>query len=121
MAFPLLAKLGLALVASKMQNDEARKQHQRAQQQQLDQTLASIANKRASRAGDSGYMQTAMSGMDGGPSKPRSVSGPMLTQLGVSLMSQDPEPKAAAAPEPMKPMDWAGGDWDDEDKFRNMA
>lgn len=119
---PILAQLGLALVSAKMQSDEARKQHERAQQQQLDQTLAGIDAKRASRAGDSGYMQTAISGMDASPSRPKSAAGPMLAQLGTAMLAQSPEPNSVQTSSQGRPSsEWAGGDWKDEDKYRNIA
>jgi hypothetical protein len=126
MAFPLLAKLGLALLASKMQNDEAKKAHAHAQQQQLDQTLMNIRAKRAARAGDSGYMHTALGGMEGMPKKPKGALGPMLVGMGGALLSQPSEPETAQTPSLADKwsddkLQWAGKDFDDEDKYRNLA
>lgn len=92
---PLVA-LGLALVGQKLQNTQQRKAHQRAQEQQLQGTLQDIAGMRASRAGDSGYMQRAMGGMANQPMAPQPNYGGLVQAVGGAFDISDAQDAAQA-------------------------
>jgi glucose dehydrogenase len=110
--------LVMALVGAKMQNDKQKAAYRHAQKQQLAGVEQDIAARRASRAGDSGYMQAAMSGMQGGQGMPPSASGPMLASIGSALASQTPEPQQPTAAQQTYtqnlPNAWAGNDFDED-------
>ena len=128
MAFPLLAQLGLALVSSKLQRDEAKSSHENAQRKHFASVLADIDAKRAARAGDSGYMQQAVGGMTNTPTAPRGAGRQTLANLGAALMSQRDAPTTPNAEsigdKPMfqEPIRWSGQDTDDlVDKYGSYA
>lgn len=89
--------LVMALASKKLQDDEQK----RAYMHQLDQneaaTKMSIDARRASRAGDSGYMQAAMSGAAGYPQMGPSQNGPFIAGVASALMKQRDAPAAASA------------------------
>lgn len=116
-----------ALVGRKLQRDEENAQRRQASKMQLAKAMEAIAAQRASRAGDSGYMQTGISGFSGMPMGPRSSGNAMLAQVGSALMSQDAEPSAPATNGGgggggvfSTPQRWAGQD-EDELKWGNYA
>lgn len=128
MAFPLLAQLALALVATKMQNDEENQARAFATRKQFDNTKAAIEAQRASRAGDAGYMQTGIRGFSGNDLPPRrNAAGPMLSQMGAALLAQDSEPnvRARETQELRQPVfsrhGWTGQDADDLVKWGGYA
>jgi hypothetical protein len=89
---PIIAQLGLALVAKKLQDKEAEKAHEEATRRHQSQIKADILGHRAARAGDSGYMQRAMGASANAPQYQGSGSGQMLTQLGAALLSRSDMP-----------------------------
>lgn len=89
---PLVAQLGMALLSKKMQDDDADRAYRLNQEKQLEAVKQGIADRRAARAGDAGYMQQAMAGMNGGPSRPDSGSRQMLAQLGAAILSHQDTP-----------------------------
>lgn len=123
---PLLAQLGIALVASKMQKDDAERAYQHARGQQLANVQQDIAARRAARAGDSGYMQAALGGIAGGPKRDRGAAARTLMGVGSALLAQRPEPSTPApdagwSNDTFKDGGWSGGNLYDEDKFGGYA
>lgn len=94
MVLPIIA-IASALLA-KQEQDAAQI---RAEKHGIDRdeaaTLAAIRAQRASRAGDSGYMQTAARGMTGYPVPQPLMSSQMIGEVGKALMSQKDAPKLA--------------------------
>lgn len=107
---PLLAQVGLALVAAKMQKDDAERAYRYQRGQQLANVQNDIAARRAARAGDSGYMQAALGGIAGGPKRDNSAVGRTLTGVGAALLAQKPEPDA---PTPALARGWDDDPWGD--------
>lgn len=91
MVAPLIM-LAAALVSKKMQDQEQKSVYEEELRREEAAAQARIADRRAQRAGDSGYMQSAANSI-GQFSKPQpSNSGPMLAQVGSALMSQRKAP-----------------------------
>jgi hypothetical protein len=83
MVWPLLAELGVALLKQDAQNRE----YQDAQRQHGEQTKMDIMGMRASRAGDSGYMQRALGASKSYPHNPDNGTG-LLLGVASGLMAQ---------------------------------
>jgi hypothetical protein len=90
--WPLIA----AIVGMALQKQQANKQHAFAEQQQLDDTKAAIASKRAARSGDSGYAQIAAGGADY-PSMPHGNAGPLVQVASALAENQATADKQAQA------------------------
>lgn len=138
---PLLAQLGIALVGGIMQKKEQEAALANARHQHAGQIEMDIAAKRASRAGDSGYMQQALGGAAQMPKRPPSVFPGVVTGMAGALLGYKEGSKGAAAAadsgvadragyEAAKggeslggvPSNYAGADWsDDEDKWGGYA
>lgn len=120
---PLLAQLGLALLAGKMQKDKQHAELEHATNRHFDDVRASIDARRAARAGDSGYMQAAVGGMRGIPQAGPSAAGPILAGVGQALLNRQDEPEVAHADfkeVPVAAKSWVGTDFD-EDKYGSYA
>lgn len=85
-------QLALALAGTLMQRKEEKDVYQQSLQQRADAVQQGIASRRASRAGDSGYMQQALSMPT--VNKPESHAFQALAQVGSALASQKAEPGA---------------------------
>lgn len=81
--WPLLAELGVALLKQDSNNREIEQQRRRA----LAQTQMDIMNRRAQRAGDSGYIQSAISAAQHFPRNPDNGANMLLGVAG-GLMKQ---------------------------------
>lgn len=92
MVAPLIM-LAAALLSKKEQDMEQKSVYEEELRREAAAAQARIADRRAQRAGDSGYMQQAANSI-GQFSKPQpSNSGAMLAQVGGALMSQRKPPK----------------------------
>lgn len=92
MVAPLIM-LAAALLSKKMQDQEQKSAYEEELRREEAAAQARIADRRAQRAGDSGYMQSAANSI-GSFSKPQpSNSGAMLAQVGGALMSQRKPPQ----------------------------
>ena len=140
---PLLAQLGIALAAGVAQKIAADKKHKQDSQQHTRDVIEGIYDKRASRAGDAMYMQQAIHGSKSAPKKPKDseILGPLAANVGMALLnrsevpggdmppvfSERPDSSTATAVDTAFNVDkgskgWAGGNqWDEEDKYRNIA
>jgi hypothetical protein len=83
MVWPLLAELGVALLKQDGDNREIEEQRQRA----MAQARIDIMNRRAQRAGDSGYIQSALSAAQHFPTNPDNGAG-MLAGVASGLLRQ---------------------------------
>ena len=83
---PLLAQLGIALVGGIMQKKEQEAALENARHQHAGQVEMDIAAKRASRAGDSGYMQQALGGAAQMPKRPPSVMPGVVAGMAGALL-----------------------------------
>lgn len=138
---PLLAQLGIALAAGVAQKVAADKKYKQDSEQHQQDIVTGIMDKRASRAGDAMYMQQALHGAKSAPKKPESPIGPLAANVGMALLnraempggdtppvfSERPDSSTATAVDAAFNVDkgskgWAGGNqWDEEDKYRNIA
>jgi len=83
MVWPLLLELGVGLLKQDANNREIEEQRQRA----IAQGRMDIMNRRAQRAGDSGYIQSALSAAQSFPTNPDNGAG-ILASVGVGLLKQ---------------------------------
>ena len=80
--------LVMALVGARQKrNEEKRMLNNQIHQQEAD-TKAAIADRRAARAGDSGYMQLAARGMANMPQRSGDSGNQLLSAVGQALASQ---------------------------------
>jgi len=92
MVAPLIA-LVASLIAQKEQEAEQKRQNNLLSHKAEQDTIRSIEARRAGRAGDSGYMQSAAGDIAQYPQLQKSDSGAMMRQIGGALASQRDEPK----------------------------
>lgn len=83
---PLLAQLGLALAGGVIQKVAADKQHEKDLKKHNANTVQDIMNKRASRAGDSMYLQQAISANERRPEAPPSPMPGVVAGMGSALL-----------------------------------
>ena len=95
MVAPLIA-LAAALISKKMQDQEQKSAYEEELRREAAAAQARIADRRAQRAGDSGYMQQAAGSMLSYSKPQPSQSGPMLAQIGGALMSQRSAPEQSS-------------------------
>lgn len=92
MVLPLVA-VAMALLSKKLQDEDQK----RATIHQINRDEATnsmnIAAQRAGKAGDSGYMQSAMRGAIGFPQGQPSQAGGTIAGVGSALMSQRDQPE----------------------------
>jgi hypothetical protein len=94
---PLLVQLGLALAGGIAQKVAADKQHEKDLRKHNANTVQDIMNKRASRAGDSMYMQQAISGAESRPEAPKSPLPGVVAGMGSALLGYNGGSADAAA------------------------
>ena len=133
MPIPLLAQLGIALAAGIYQDQRDKAEHKKARGEHARKLQRSIMDRRAARAGDSGYMQQALGGMESAPKKPPSQLGNTLAGVGMALLNRQEQPNGfqdvsqPGLPERVDTWNtdnkgWTGGDLDDlEEKYGNIA
>lgn len=127
---PLLAQLGITLAAGLLQKKAADDEHNRNKANHFAETRASIMDRRAARAGDSGYMQQAINAAKHQPEKPDSGVGNTLAGMGMALLNRQETPDAAPEFQSRGGIEdssvikggWSGGDvWQDEDRYKAYA
>jgi hypothetical protein len=83
---PLLVQLGLALAGGIAQKVASDKQHSKDVTKHKQQTVQDIMDKRASRAGDSMYMQQAIAAKQRTPEAPPNPMGGVVAGMGSALL-----------------------------------
>jgi hypothetical protein len=83
---PLLVQLGIALAGGIAQKVAADKQHEKDRSKYNSDTIQDIMNKRAARAGDSMYMQGAISRGENAPKAPPSPWPGVVAGMGSALL-----------------------------------
>lgn len=94
---PLLVQLGIALAGGIAQKVAADKQHEKDLSKHNANTIQDIMNKRAARAGDSMYMQQAISGAEHRPEAPPSPFPGVVAGMGSALLGYNGGSAGAAA------------------------
>ena len=94
---PLLVQLGIALAGGIAQKVAADKQHEKDLSKYNSDTIQDIMNKRASRAGDSMYMQQAIGRGQNTPEAPPSPMPGVVAGMGSALLGYNGGSAGAAA------------------------
>jgi len=110
MAIPLLAQLGIALAAGIIQDQQGKHEHKKNSMEHRQKLIRDIHDRRAARAGDSGYTQMALGGMENAPKRPDSQMGNILGGVGMALLNRQEAPRQQG----FQDVSQSFGSWGDE-------